>query len=182
MQVTGKRNPLVAGFSGLRFPEMIRTLTCDYYHRPSIACTSTDSEEPEMSEVMNTLRILSHPSRKSIQQSYTRCTNCNGAVIAQQRPRNRDDILRNLGKLERTLQARGEELPPWVQAYKEGNSVKAAKLLHLSFVSSRRSLKRAVVQEATSTRPNLEQNDVQTQLENDDEVNVISNKRIQLIS
>lgn len=63
---------------------------------------------------------------------------------------------------EASLRSRGEELPAWVSAYRDGDSVKAAKLLHLSYTAGgRRGVQRGevrhVVQEATSTTPTIRQ-------------------------
>lgn len=81
------------------------------------------------------------------------------------------------------MQARGEQLPPWVQAYKGGDSVKAAKLLHLSYVANRKNIsgmKRGIGQEVTSTTG--QDNDVRNLLGNDDQDNASLTKRIRLVS
>lgn len=49
--------------------------------------------------------------------------------------RSRQEILKNLDELEKTLEGKGEKLPEWVRAYKSGDSLTAAKLLHLSFIN-----------------------------------------------
>ncbi|OXA46605.1 hypothetical protein Fcan01_18886, partial [Folsomia candida] len=162
--------------------------------------TPSVEDEPDMAQVMTTLRILSQATISRRQQlpatssTSVTCPNCQNQFVADKSYRqgvpNREGILENLRQMEVQLRSRGEALPAWVEAYRAGDTIKAAKLLHLSYTAGGRSAlqrprARHVLQEATSTTRTAEQEmpsssgqDVSEGRNTDDE----RNKRIRLNS
>ncbi|OXA46362.1 hypothetical protein Fcan01_18869, partial [Folsomia candida] len=168
--------------------------------------TSSTEEEPDMAQVMTTLRVLSQATLSRRQQfpstssstsssSSVTCPNCHQSVNVtpgQQALSNREAIMENLRQLEAQLRSRGVALPAWVQAYRAGDTIKAAKLLHLSYTAGGRSaLQRPrashVLQEATSTTTSEQETSSTSAREVSEDRNLESssdesNKRIRLNS
>ncbi|XP_035700893.1 uncharacterized protein LOC118433258 [Folsomia candida] len=120
---------------------------------------------------MRTLQILSTAISSKRQQqrllgTYSEtspsvsvpCPKCHTQVVVTskiledaKKPRNKG--LQNIRNVEIELRARGQELPAWMKAYREGKMMDAAKLVHEHYVARKNSASTSnvAVQEATTS-------------------------------